>query len=295
MNGSIILSRTAFLAGAAAFAGCSDGGALRAMTMREVAGGIRKAKSLAQSMSSYQPYSVTPNGYQVMTTPDFSTMVIFDPGGSYVAGGSITGVDTARAYIYCENNASRYDSLILSGSAPYNPSLNSSYSVDAVTTVSCAVNGSGQYYSATLSDVTQTNLTAVDANNSILTDTASFQSQTVHAGLAVSTASGSGGACGGHVCANAGPAPSPVPARGHGIRHTSSVSLTCTLAAASTVGAMANYMSKILKVGLRSGGIVVTLIPEIDLLALGAAGVTIFVTGVGSFLICMAQNKAEPK
>lgn len=178
---------------------------------------------------------------------------------------------------------------------PYNPSLNSSYSVDAVTTVSCAINGSGQYYSTTLSDVTQTNLTAVDASNSILTDTASFQSQTVHTGLAVSTASGSGQACGGHVCAYAGPEPSPVPTRGHSIRHTSSVSLTCTLAAASTVGAMANYMSKILKVGLRSGGIVVTLIPEIDLLALGAAGVTIFVTGVGSFLICVAQNKAEPK
>lgn len=262
--------------------------------MREAVGGLRKVKSLAQSMSSYQPYSVTPNGYRIMTTPDFSTMAIFDPSGTYVAGGSITGVDATNAYIYCENNASRYDSLILSGSVPYNPSLNSSYSVDAATTISCAVNGSGQYYSATQNDVTRTNLTSVDANNSILADTASFQSQTVRTGLALSTASGSG-ACGGHVCAYAGPAPSPLPTRGHGIRHTSSLSLTCTLAAASAVGAMMNYMSKIVKVGLRSGGIVVTLIPEIDLLALGAAGVTIFVTGAGSFLICMAQNKAEPK
>ncbi len=198
---NLATSRSAFLIGAASLAGCSSIGVLETTAMPRLASAARRTKSLSQSPSAYQLYSTTPNGYRAMMTSDSTTMAIFDPGGLYVAGGSITGVDSSNLYAYAENNAARFDSMTLSGAAPYNPTLNATYRVDAVTTIVSSTNSSGQTYATASSDVTNTRITAIDSSSTQLDDTASFRSQRVSAGMAIGSGGGTpGGGCGGRLC-----------------------------------------------------------------------------------------------
>jgi hypothetical protein len=233
-----------------------------------------------------------------MQSLDGSTMGFFDPQGSYLFGIQVTSVDNAYMYVTAQNNAGRFTPMTVTQAIPYNPSANTTYHPDPATSMSYAPDPStGNPVVTVRNDVGSTTVKPVSSSQTDYTDTQGMQSQRVNVGMGIPSST-NGQTCGGHICAYAAPRPTPTP--GHArqtylLRHPESASFQCVASAGATAGTMLNLAGKFFKVGLTSGGIVVALLPEIDLLALAAGAIALGVAVCGSYLYCYATNQAKPK
>jgi hypothetical protein len=290
------VSRSTFLVGAAALAGC--GGGLVSAGKAPLSGGSRAVRSASQSMADYTVYTTSPNGFKLMQSTDGSTMAYFDPQGGYLFSTQVTSVDDTYMYVTTQNNASRFTSLTVNQAIPYNLVAHTTYYPDPATALSYAPDPStGNTVVTATNNVGSTTVTAVSSTETDYSDTQGLSSQRVNVGMGLSSSS-NGQTCGGHVCAYSAPAPARTPRHGRhaqAVRHTESTTMSCIASAGGTATAMLNVAGKFFKVAMTSGGIVVELVPEIDLLALAAGAIALGIGVSASYLSCYAQNQATPK